>query len=103
MDLDGTMKYFPEEPRNFTFASIISEYDSRLVDHMPFTDDHVDTPVEIPLSILARFKSYDTSEKCNFSLYGRAIESLVRPDLRAEVAVQHSHVEIFKKLPSQIY
>ena len=103
MDLDGTIKYIPEEPRNFTFTSVISEHDSRLVDSMPVTDDHVDTPVETPSSILARFKSYNIFEKCNFSLYGRAIESLVRPDLRAEVAVQHSHVEIFKKLPSQIY
>ena len=76
-----------------------------LVEPAHVTDGLADTPVNNPASILARFKSYDTFEKCDFSLSlsRLVIESLVHPDLCAEFVVQHNYIANFKKLPSQIY
>ena len=63
MDSVGKMKYLPGEPHSFTFTSIISEHDSRLIEPQTITDGHVDGPVETPTLILSRSKSYDTFEK----------------------------------------
>ena len=68
MDLDGTMKYLQGKPQNFTPDSVISEHDSRLVEPVHVIDGLEDAPVETPASILARFKSYGTFDKCDFSL-----------------------------------
>jgi len=56
-----------------------------------------------PALVAARFKCYDTYELCDFSLSRLAIETLVYPDLRAEVVVQHNHMLSFKKLPGNVY
>jgi len=38
-----------------------------------------------------------------FSISRLAVETLVHPDLRAEVVVWHNHVPSFKKLPGIVY
>ena len=61
-DTDIKIKYIPEEPHNFTFASVLVEHASRLVE--PFQDmDGVTPPVETPASVLVRSCSYDKYEK----------------------------------------
>jgi len=87
MDTDSIMKYLPEEPHNFTLATVIKEHTSSLVEPAPTTDNNATNPTETSTSILARFKSYDAFEKCDLSLSHLVIESLVRPDLRAEVVI----------------
>ena len=61
------------------------------------------TSAKKPDSILAKFKCYDNYEQCDFSLSRLAVESLVHPDLRAEIVVQHNHMDNFKKLPGNVY
>ena len=99
-DTSGEMKYLPEDPHNFTLKDLIKEHETRLVEPAPVLDTSNN---ETPESIIARFKCYDEYEKCDFSLSRLAIESLVHPELRAEVIVQFNHTKNFKKLPGSIY
>ena len=99
---DSKMKYLPEEPHTFTLNMVIAEHKQRTSDPTPIMDA-LNPTVETPRSIATRFATYDAYEKCDFALSRLAIESLVHPDLRAEVVVQHSHVDNFKKLPGQVY
>ena len=97
---DGTMKYLPEEPHNFTLTGVLDEHKSRLAEPNVELDEN---GVETVESASARHRCYDEYEKCDFSLSRLAVDSLVHPDLRAEVITQHGHVPNFKKLPGQVY
>ena len=97
-DIDGKMKYLPEEPYSFTIDDILAEHTSRLVEPSVITNSQ--TPhVETPESTLAWLHCYDPYEKCDFSISRLVIESLVHPELRAEIIVQFSLTPSFKKLP----
>ena len=99
-DSAGKMQYLPEDPHTFTLQTVLNEHKSRLVEPAAVKDA---TNVETPESVLARFKSYDAYEKCDISLSRLAIESLVHPELRAEIVVQFNHMDEFKKIPGSVY
>ena len=93
-------KYLPEEPHNFTLSSVLAERKPRLIERVVINYSAGD---ETPESALAWFRCYDQYELCNFSLSCLAIKTLVHPDLRYEVVVQHNHEPLFKKIPGNIY
>jgi len=83
-DSDKNMRYFPEEPHNFTLSSILVEHQLRLVEPEYVNDAN---EKETSASVAALFRCYDDYELCDFSLSQLAVETLVHPDLRAEVVV----------------
>jgi len=99
-DSDNVMRYLPEEPHKLTLASVLAEHQSRVTEPAAVWDDKGD---ETPASVAAQFKCYNPYELCDFSLSRLAIETLVHPDLRAEVVVQYNHIPSFKKLPGNVY
>ena len=99
-DTSGNMQYLPEDPHTFTLEAVMAEHKSRLVEPAEVKDTN---NVETPASILARFRTYDEYEKCDISLSKLAIESLVHSELRAEIIVQLSHLDNFKKIPGSVY
>ena len=88
------MKYLPEDPHTFTLKTVIDEHASRLVEIVEVNDDKGN---KTPESVIARFKCFDKYELCNFSLSRLAVESLIHPDLHAEVVVKYSHMKNLKK------
>ena len=94
------MKYLPEDPHTFTLSDLMTEHKYRLIEPPHIYDS---TTTETPASIIARLKTYEAYEICDFSLSLLAIEALVHPDLRADAVVQFSHEEFFKKLPGSVY
>jgi len=61
---DKNMRYLPEEPHNFTLASVLADHNSRIIE-----PDIIDKKGrETPASAAARFRCYDVYELCNFSL-----------------------------------
>jgi len=99
-DSDNVMRYLPEEPHNFTLASVLVEHQYRVTEPAAVCDDKGD---ETPASVSTRFKYYDLYELSEFSLSRLAIETLVRTNLRAELVVQHNHMLSFKKIPGNLY
>ena len=79
---------------------VLTERKFWLVEPSPITDS---SGTKTPTSIITRFKRYDAYDQCDISLSRLAIETLVRPDLRAEVVVQFNHTPLFKKLPGSVY
>ena len=95
MDINGLIKYLLEEPHHFTLELVQTEHSSRLVEpEAKFIGVRESTEL-----VKARFKCYGDYEKCDFSLLQLSIESIVHPDLRAEVNIQYGHAEGFRKLP----
>ena len=94
------MRYFPEEPHNFTLASVLAEHQLRFIELAAVCNSNGD---ENPASVAAQFRCYDSYELCNLSLSCLAIGTLVHPDLRADVLVQHNHMPSFKKTPGNVY
>ena len=80
----GAMKYLPEDSHTFTLTSVLDKHKSRLSEPTPVLDS---SGVEEPTSVAARFKCFDDYERCDFSLSRLAVESLVHPDLRAEIVI----------------
>jgi len=95
-DSDKVMRYLPEEPHK----SVLAEHQSRVIEPAAACDDKRD---DTPASVAARFKCYDSYELCDFSLSRLTIETLVHPDLRATVVVQHNQMPSFKKLLGNVY
>ena len=65
--------------------------------------DGATPPVETPVSVLSRYRSYDEYNKCDFLLHCLVFEALVHPDISSEVVFQYNQVSSFKKLPGQVY
>ena len=59
LDSSGEMLYLPEDPHTFTLATVLTEHESRLVEPSPVLDT---SGAETPVSITARFKTYDVYE-----------------------------------------
>lgn len=98
-DSTGSMKYLPEGPRMFNFASVQAEHESRII-LLSAVLDRLGN--ETPESIAARFKCYDAYEIYDWYLSRLAIEALVHLDLREEMVVLFNHTVSFKKPPGSV-
>lgn len=95
------MKNLIKEPHSFTTEMFITEYEVRNADKPAVIDDT--RGVELPSSVLSRFKFYDEYEKCDLALSRLTIEALISPTLRDKVQVQIGHLPEFEDVPGQIY
>ena len=98
---DNNMKNIVKEPHSFTIEEVITEYEVRNADEPAAINDT--NGVELPSSILSRFKCYDEYEKCDLALSRLAIEALISPTLRDKVQVRFGHLPEFEDFPGQIY